>query len=70
MTEETKKAIMEAILKRMASPKQYTMDGESITTDSPDDLAKLIKLLEATEEPKKSNSPFKISVCKNNSPIF
>jgi hypothetical protein len=70
MTEDTKKAIMEAIMKRMASPKQYTMDNESILMDTPDDLAKLIKMLEATEEPKKSNSPFKIAVCKNNSPII
>ena len=72
MTTETKKQIIEAITKRMASPKQYSLDGESITMDTPEDLAKLIQLLQQAEDagtaPKRT--PFRVAVCTPNSPII
>jgi len=74
MTEDLKKQVLEAIAKRIASPKQYVMDGESITMDSPDDLAKLIKMLkeadEAADGKNSGKAPFKVSVCRTNSTIF
>jgi hypothetical protein len=73
MSIEEKAQIIEAITKRMVSPKQYTLDGESITMDSPDDLAKLIKLLQQVDSDqngKSKGSPFRVSVCRNNSTII
>lgn len=69
--DDTDKSILEALQKRLNSPKQYTMDGESITMDTPDDIAKLIRMLKQEEEGKKpKTSPFRIAVCRNNAPIW
>ena len=69
--DDTDKSILEALQKRLSSPKQYTMDGESITMDTPDDIAKLIRMLKQEEEGKKpKTSPFRIAVCRNNAPIW
>ena len=53
-----------AILKLLASPKSYSVDGESITAQSPDDLKKLMKLLAEAEDagdPLKRCRLFKVS---------
>lgn len=69
--ESTDKSIMEALLKRLNSPKSYTMDGESITMDSPEDIAKLLRMIKQADGAGKQNSTqFKISVCNNNSPCI
>ena len=69
--DDTDKSILEALLKRLNSPKQYTMDGESITMDTPDDIAKLIRMLKQEEEGQKpKTSPFRIAVCRNNPPCI
>ncbi len=73
MSIEEKAQLIDAITKRIASPKQYTMDSESITMDSADDLAKLIKLLKQVDTQDgihSKGSPFRVSVCKNNSTII
>lgn len=73
MSTEEKALIIEAITKRMASPKNYMLDGESITMDSPDDLAKLIKMLQQMDSQDggtTKGSPFRVSVCRNNPPIW
>lgn len=58
-------------MKRLSSPKSYTMDGESITMDSPEDIAKLLRMIKQADGDRKQNSsPFKISVCNNNSPCI
>lgn len=69
--DDTDKSILEALLKRLNSPKSYTMDGESITMDTPDDIAKLIRMLKQEEEGQKPKaSPFRIAVCRNNAPYI
>ena len=69
--ESTDKSILEALLKRLNSPKQYTMDGESITMDTPEDIAKLLRMVrQADGDRRQSPSPFKISVCRNNPPCI
>lgn len=69
--ESTEKSILDALLKRLNSPKSYTMDGESIVMDSPEDLAKLMRMIKQAEGAGTKNaSPFKISVCNNNSPCI
>ena len=69
--ESTDKSILEALLKRLNSPKQYTLDGESITMDTPEDIAKLMRMVrQADGDRKQSPSPFKISVCRNNPPCI
>lgn len=71
MTEDMNKIILDAIVKRLSSPKNYTFDSESITMDTPDDIAKLIRMLKQEEEGKKpKTSPFRIAVCRNNAPIW
>ena len=69
--DDTDKSILEALLKRLNSPKSYTMDGESITMDTPDDIAKLIRMLKREEEGRRpKTSPFRIAVCRNNPPCI
>ena len=69
--ESTDKSILEALLKRLNSPKSYTMDGESITMDTPEDIAKLMRMVrQADGDRKQSPSPFKVSVCRNNPPCI
>lgn len=69
--DSTDKSILEALLKRLNSPKQYTMDGESITMDTPEDIAKLMRMvMQADGDRKQSPSPFKVSVCRNNPPCI
>ena len=69
--ESTDKSILEALLKRLNSPKQYTMDGESITMDTPEDIAKLMRMVrQADGDRRQSPSPFKVSVCRNNPPCI
>ena len=69
--DDTDKSILEALLKRLSSPKQYSMDGESITMDTPDDIAKIIRMLKHEEEGQKpKTSPFRIAVCRNNPPCI
>ena len=69
--DDTDKSILEALLKRLSSPKQYSMDGESITMDTPDDIAKLIRMLKQEQEGQKPKaSPFRIAVCRNNPPCI
>ena len=69
--ESTDKSILEALLKRLNSPKSYTMDGESITMDTPEDIAKLMRMVrQADVDRKQSPSPFKVSVCRNNPPCI
>ena len=69
--ESTDKSILEALLKRLNSPKQYTMDGESITMDTPEDIAKLMRMVrQADGDGRQSPSPFRISVCRNNPPCI
>ena len=69
--ESTDKSILEALLKRLNSPKQYTMDSESITMDTPEDIAKLMRMVrQADGDRKQSPSPFRISVCRNNPPCI
>lgn len=69
--ESTDKSILDALLKRLNSPKQYTMDGESITMDSPEDIAKMLRMIRQAEGAGTKNaSPFKIAVCNNNSPCI
>ena len=67
----TDKSILEALLKRLNSPKQYTMDSESITMDTPEDIAKLMRMVrQADGDRRQSPSPFKVSVCRNNPPCI
>ena len=69
--ESAEKSILNALLKRLNSPKSYTFDGESIVMDSPEDLAKLMRMIKQAEGAGTKNaSPFKISVCDNNSPCI
>ena len=69
--ESTDKSILEALLKRLNSPKSYTMDGESITMDTPEDIAKLMRMVrQADGDRRQSPSPFKVSVCRNNPPCI
>ena len=69
--DNTDKSILEALMKRLSSPKQYTMDSESITMDTPDDIAKLIRMLKQEQEGQKPKaSPFRIAVCRNNAPYI
>lgn len=69
--DSTDKSILEALLKRLNSPKSYTMDSESITMDTPEDIAKLLRMVrQADGDRKQSPSPFKVSVCKNNPPCI
>lgn len=69
--DSTDKSILEALLKRLNSPKSYTMDGESITMDTPEDIAKLMRMVrQADGDRKQSPSPLKISVCRNNPPCI
>ena len=69
--ESTDKSILEALLKRLNSPKSYTMDGESITMDTPEDIAKLMRMVrQADGDRRQSPSPFRISVCRNNPPCI
>ena len=69
--DSTDKSILEALLKRLNSPKQYSMDGESITMDTPEDMAKLMRMIKQADGDRKQNSsPFKISVCRNNPPCI
>ena len=69
--ESTDKSILEALLKRLNSPKSYAMDGESITMDTPEDIAKLMRMVrQADGDRKQSPAPFKISVCRNNPPCI
>lgn len=69
--ESTDKSILEALLKRLNSPKIYTMDGESITMDTPEDIAKLMRMVrQADGDRRQSPSPFKVSVCRNNPPCI
>ena len=69
--ESTDKSILEALLKRLNSPKQYTMDGESITMDTPEDIAKLMRMVrQADGDRRQSPSPFRVSVCRNNPPCI
>ena len=69
--ESTDKSILEALLKRLNSPKSYSMDGESITMDTPEDIAKLMRMVrQADGDRRQSPSPFKVSVCRNNPPCI
>ena len=69
--ESTDKSILEALLKRLNSPKSYSMDGESITMDTPEDIAKLMRMVrQADGDRRQSPSPFRISVCRNNPPCI
>lgn len=69
--ESTDKSILEALLKRLNSPKSYTMDGESITMDTPEDIAKLLRMVrQADGDRRQSPSPFRIAVCRNNPPCI
>lgn len=69
--ESTDKSILEALLKRLNSPRQYTMDGESITMDTPEDIAKLMRMVrQADGDRMRSPSPFRVSVCRNNPPCI
>ena len=69
--ESTDKSILEALMKRLNSPKQYTMDGESITMDTPEDIAKLMRMVrQADGDRRQSPYPFKVSVCRNNPPCI
>ena len=69
--ESTDKSILEALLKRLNSPKSYTMDGESITMDTPEDIAKLMRMVrQADGDRRQSPSPFRVSVCRNNPPCI
>ena len=69
--ESTDNSILEALLKRLNSPKSYTMDGESITMDTPEDIAKLMRMVrQADGDRRQSPSPFKVSVCRNNPPCI
>ena len=68
--DDTDKSILDALLKRLNSPKSYTMDGESIVMDSPEDLAKLMRMIKQAEGGTKNASPFKIAVCNNNPPCI
>lgn len=69
--DSTDKSILEALLKRLNSPKSYTFDGESITMDTPEDIAKLMRMVrQADGDRRQSQSPFKISVCRNNPPCI
>lgn len=69
--ESTDKSILEALLKRLNSPKSYSMDGESITMDTPEDIAKLLRMVrQADGDRRQSPSPFKVSVCRNNPPCI
>ena len=69
--ESTDKSILEALLKRLNSPKQYTMDGESITMDTPEDIAKLMRMVRQADGDRRPRpSPFKGSVCRNNPPCI
>ena len=69
--ESTDKSILEALLKRLNSPKNYTFDGESITMDTPEDIAKLMRMVrQADGDRRQSSSPFKVSVCRNNPPCI
>lgn len=71
MTEDINKIILDAIVKRLSSPKSYTFDSESITMDTPEDIAKLMRMVrQADGDRKQSPSPFKISVCRNNPPCI
>lgn len=69
--DSTDKSILEALLKRLNSPKSYSLDGESITMDTPEDIAKLMRMVrQADGDRKQSSSPFKVSVCRNNPPCI
>ena len=69
--DNTDKSILEALLKRLNSPKSYSFDGESITMDTPEDIAKLMRMVrQADGNRKQSPSPFKIAVCRNNPPCI
>ena len=69
--DSTDKSILEALLKRLNSPKQYSIDGESITMDTPEDIAKLMRMVrQADGDRKQGPSPFRISVCRNNPPCI
>lgn len=62
--------ILEAVLNALASPSQYVLDNESITSRSPEELASLISMarkLKAEASPTASRSPFRVSVQNCNS---
>jgi len=62
--------VLEAVLNALASPSQYVLDGESITSRSPEELASLISMarkLKAESSPSRSRSPFRVSVQNCNS---
>ena len=67
--ESTDKSILEALLKRLNSPKSYTMDGESITMDTPEDIAKLMRRVrQADGDRRHSPSPSKVPARRNTAP--
>lgn len=62
--------ILDAVLKALASPKTYALDGESISGYTPDELAKLISMarrLKGEAVPSTGRTPFRISVQNCNS---
>jgi len=68
----TDQKMLDAVLKALASPKSYSLDGESISGYTPDELAKLISMArqlkgEQSPVPQSGRSPFKVSVQSANS---
>ena len=59
------RALLEAVLQALSSPKSYSLDGEAIENHSPEELARLISMvrqLKGESSPATSRSPFRVSV--------
>lgn len=69
-TDSIDEKILDAVLQALKSPKQYSLDNESISNYTPDELAKIISMarkLKAEASPTASRSPFRVSVQNCNS---
>ena len=62
--------MLDAVLKALASPKSYSLDGESISGYTPDELAKLISMarrLQPVPPAGRPAAPFRVAVQNCNS---
>ena len=65
----TDSEILEILLQRLNSPRQYGLDGEQITNDSAKELAQLIALYRSAKTGNRRKAPMRISVCRGNGTV-
>ena len=69
MAEDTSNEIEQIIRERLNSPRQYGLDGETVTNDSAKELAQLVALYQSVRNARRRTSPRRIAVCRGNGTV-